>query len=145
MTIKHMHHVGIVVDDLAAATEFFVELGLKPGAETSVEGGWVDRVVGLEGVRSEIVMLETPDGHGRIELAKFHSPSGPGGDRDAPANAPGIRHVTFEVDDLDAALAAVRARGGDLVGEVENYQDIYRLCYVRGPEGIIVELAEKVG
>ena len=145
MTIKHMHHVGIVVDDLAAATEFFVELGLKSGDVTPVEGGFVDRVVGLEGVHSEVVMLETPDGQARIELSKFHSPSGPGGDRDAPANAPGIRHVTFEVDDLDAALAGVRAHGGDLVGEVENYKDIYRLCYVRGPEGIIVELAEKIG
>ena len=140
-----MHHVGIVVDDLAAATEFFVDLGLKLQDEGSVEGDLVDRVVGLEGVRSEIAMLETPDGHGRIELSKFHTPTGPGGDRDAPANAPGIRHVTFEVDDLDAAVAAVRARGGDLVGEVENYQDVYRLCYVRGPEGIIVELAEKIG
>ncbi len=145
MTIQRMHHVGIVVDDLAAATEFFVELGLKLQDEGSVEGDLVDRVVGLEGVRSEIAMLETPDGHGRIELSKFHTPSGPGGDRDAPANAPGIRHVTFEVDDLDAAVATVRARGGDLVGEVENYQDVYRLCYVRGPEGIIVELAEKIG
>ena len=145
MTIQRMHHVGIVVDDLAAATGFFVELGLKLEDEGSVEGDLVDRVVGLEGVRSEIAMLETPDGHGRIELSKFHTPTGPGGDRDAPANAPGIRHVTFEVDDLDAAVATVRARGGDLVGEVENYQDVYRLCYVRGPEGIIVELAEKIG
>ena len=145
MTIKHMHHVGIVVDDLAAATGFFVELGLKSGDVTPVEGGFVDRVVGLEGVHSEVVMLETPEGQARIELSKFHSPSGPGGDRNAPANAPGIRHVTFEVDDLDAALAGVRAHGGDLVGEVENYKDIYRLCYVRGPEGIIVELAEKIG
>ena len=145
MAIQHMHHVGIVVDDLAAATDFFVELGLKAQDEASVEGGLVDRVVGLEGVRSEIVMLETPDGHGRIELVKFHTPSGPVGDRDAPANAPGIRHVTFEVDDLDAAVAGVLARGGDLVGEVENYEDIYRLCYVRGPEGVIVELAEKIG
>lgn len=140
-----MHHVGIVVDDLAAATEFFVELGLELEDEGSVEGDLVDRVVGLDGVRSEIAMLETPDGHGRIELSKFHTPTGPGGDRDAPANAPGIRHVTFEVDDLDTAVATVRARGGDLVGEVENYQDVYRLCYVRGPEGIIVELAEKIG
>jgi catechol 2,3-dioxygenase-like lactoylglutathione lyase family enzyme len=90
-------------------------------------------------------MLETPDGHGRLELSKFHAPSGRGGDRHAPANAPGIRHVTFEVDDIDAAVASVRARGGELVGEVEDYQDIYRLCYVRGPEGIIVELAERIG
>jgi catechol 2,3-dioxygenase-like lactoylglutathione lyase family enzyme len=140
-----MDHVGIVVDDLAAATAFFVELGLELQGEASVEGGWVDRVLGLEGVRSEIVMLETPDGHGRLELSKFHAPSGPGGDRHAPANAPGIRHVTFAVDDLDAAVAGVRARGGELVGEVENYRDIYRLCYVRGPEGIIVELAERIG
>ena len=144
MTIQRMDHVGIVVEDLAAATAFFVELGLKLQGEGSVEGGWVDRVVGLEGVRSEIVMLETPDGHGRLELSKFHAPSGPGGDRHAPANAPGIRHVTFEVDDLDAVLTGLRAHGAELVGEVERYEDIYRLCYVRGPEGIIVELAERL-
>ena len=90
-------------------------------------------------------MLETPDGHGRLELAKFHAPSGQGGDRHAPANTPGIRHVAFAVDDIDAAVAGLRARGGELVGEVENYEDIYRLCYVRGPEGIIVELAERIG
>jgi catechol 2,3-dioxygenase-like lactoylglutathione lyase family enzyme len=145
MTIQRMEHVGIVVDDLAAATAFFVELGLKLQGEASVEGDWVDRVVGLEGVRSEIVMLETPDGHARLELSKFHSPPGRGGDGDAPPNTPGIRHVTFEVDDIEAAVATVRARGGELVGEVENYRDIYRLCYARGPEGIIVELAEKIG
>lgn len=145
MTVQRMDHVGIVVDDLAAATAFFVELGLEMQGEASVEGGWVDRVVGLEDVRAEIVMMETPDGHGRIELAKFHAPLGPGGDRQAPANAPGIRHVTFAVDDIDAAVAGLRAHGGELVGEVERYGDIYRLCYVRGPEGIIVELAEKIG
>ena len=104
----------------------------------------MDRVVGLEGVRSDRD-LETPDGHGRLELSKFHSPSGGGGDRHAPANTPGIRHVTFAVDDNDAAVASVRARGGELDGEVENYEDVYRLCYVRGPEGIIVELAERIG
>ena len=145
MTIQRMEHVGVVVDDLAAATEFFVELGLVLQGEAALEGRLVDRVVGLEGVRSEIVMLETPDGHGRLELSKFHAPPSRGGDRDAPANTPGIRHVTFEVDDVDAAVATVRARGGELVGEVENYQDIYRVCYVRGPEGIIVELAERIG
>ena len=118
MTIQRMDHVGIVVDDLAAATAFFVELGLKLQGEASVEGGWVDRVVGLEGVRSEIAMLETPDGHGRLELSKFHAPPGRGGDRHAPANTPGIRHVTFAVDDIDAAVASVRAHGGELVGEV---------------------------
>ena len=144
MTIQRIDHVGIVVDDLAAATAFFVELGLELQGEASVEGGWVDRVVGLEGVRAEIVMMETPDGHGRIELAKFHAPSGQGGDRHAPANTPGIRHVTFAVDDIDAVLAGLRSHGAELVGEVERYKDIYRLCYVRGPEGIIVGLAEQL-
>lgn len=145
MTIQRMDHVGIVVEDLAAAKAFFVELGLKLQGEASVEGGWVDRVVGLEGVRSEIAMMETPDGHGRLELTKFHAPPSQGGDRHAPANTPGIRHVTFAVDDLDAVVARLRTHGGELVGEVERYEDIYRLCYVRGPEGIIVELAERIG
>jgi len=113
--------------------------------ETPVEGGWVDRVVGLEGVRAEIAMLETPDGHGRLELTKFHAPSGRGGDRHAPAHTPGIRHLAFAVDDIDAAVPSLRARGAELVGEVESYKDIYRLCYLRGPEGIIVELAERIG
>jgi catechol 2,3-dioxygenase-like lactoylglutathione lyase family enzyme len=145
MTIQRMEHVGIVVEDLAAATAFFVELGLELQGEGSVEGGWVDRVVGLEGVRAEIAMLETLDGHGRLELSKFHVPSGRGGDRHAPANTPGIRHVSFLVDDVDAVVAGLRARGAELVGEVERYKDSYRLCYVRGPEGIIVELAERIG
>ena len=145
MTIQRMEHVGIVVDDLAVATAFFVELGLELQGEGSVEGGWVDRVVGLEGVRAEIAMMETPDGHGRVELAKFHAPLNPGGDRHAPANVPGIRHVAFAVDDIDAVVAGLRARGTELVGEVERYEDRYRLCYVRGPEGIIVELAERIG
>ena len=145
MTIQRMDHVGIVVDDLAAAKAFFLELGLEVQGEWQVEGDSVDRVVGLEGVRSEIVMMETPDGHSRLELTKFQAPPGPAGDQNAPANTPGIRHLTFAVDDIDAAVATVRARGGELVGEVENYEDIYRLCYVRGPEGIIVELAERIG
>jgi catechol 2,3-dioxygenase-like lactoylglutathione lyase family enzyme len=140
-----MDHVGIVVDDLAAATAFFLELGLKLQDERPVAGDWVDRVVGLDGVRVDMAMLETPDGHGRLELAKFHAPASPGGDPHAPANMPGIRHLTFAVDDLDAAVAGARAHGAGLVGEVERYKDIYRLCYVRGPEGIIVELAERIG
>ena len=145
MTIQRMDHVGIVVEDLADAVAFFVELGLELQGEAQVDGRWVDRVVGLEGVRSEIAMLETPDGHGRVELAKFHAPSSPGGDRHAPANAPGIRHVAFVVDDIDAIVASLRARGAELVGEVERYEDSYRLCYVRGPEGIIVMLTEQIG
>jgi catechol 2,3-dioxygenase-like lactoylglutathione lyase family enzyme len=145
VTIQRMDHVGVVVDDLAAATAFFVELGLELQGEAAVEGGWVDRVVGLEGVRAEIAMVGTPDGHGRIELTKFHAPSGRGGDRPAPANTPGIRHLAFAVDDLDAVVAGLRARDVELVGKVERYKDSYRLCYVRGPEGIIVELAEQIG
>ena len=142
--IQRMDHVGIVVDDLAAAIEFFVELGLELQGERSVEGSWVDRVVGLEGVRADIAMLKTPDGHGRVELAKFHAPPAEGEATRAQPNTPGIRHLTFAVRDIDAVLAALRAQGAELVGELERYEDIYRLCYVRGPEGIIVELAERV-
>jgi catechol 2,3-dioxygenase-like lactoylglutathione lyase family enzyme len=145
MTIQRMEHVGIVVDDLAAATAFFVELGLELQGDGSVEGDQVDRVVGLEGVQAEIAMMETPDGHARLELTKFHAPSGQGGDRHAPANTPGLRHLAFSVDDIDAVVAGLRARGAELVGEVGRYGDSYRLCYVRGPEGIIVELAQPIG
>lgn len=140
-----MEHVGIVVEDLAAATEFFVELGLELQNEVLVEGRWADRVVGLDGIQVEIAMLQTPDGHGRIELAKFHAPSAPPGVRQAPANTPGIRHVAFAVEDIDAVVAGLRARGAELAGELERYEDSYRLCYVRGPEGILVELAERIG
>ena len=140
-----MDHVGIVVDDLAAAIEFFVELGLVLEGEGPVEGRWVDRVVGLEGVRAEIAMMQTPDGNGRLELSKFHSPSSKGDDLHAPANTPGIRHVSFAVEDIEAVIAGLRARGAELVGELERYEDRYRLCYVRGPEGILIELAERIG
>ena len=145
MTIQRMDHVGIVVDDLAAAIRFFVDLGLELEGEMAVGGGWVDRIVGLEGVRSDIAMLRTADGHGRIELSTFHSPPSQGADSPAPANARGLRHVSFEVDDVAAIVAGLRARGAELVGTVEQYEDSYRLCYVRGPEGIIVELAERLG
>ena len=140
-----MDHVGIVVDDLAAATEFFVELGLVRQGEGAVEGSSVDRIVGLEGVRADFAMMQTPDGNGRLELVKFHSPSSPGGDGHAPANAPGIRHVTFAVEDIDDVVARLQARGAELVGELERHEDVYRLCYIRGPEGIIIELAERIG
>jgi catechol 2,3-dioxygenase-like lactoylglutathione lyase family enzyme len=140
-----MDHVGIVVDDIAAATEFFAGLGLEVQGEASVEGSWADRIVGLDGIRSDIVMLQTPDGHGRIELSKFHSPPAEAGDGQAPANTLGIRHLCFEVEDVDALVAGLRARGFELVGELETYEDIYKSCYVRGPEGIIVELAERIG
>jgi catechol 2,3-dioxygenase-like lactoylglutathione lyase family enzyme len=145
MTIRRMEHVGIVVDDLAAATEFFLQLGLKLQGQGPVEGRWVDRIVGLKGVRADIAMLETPDGHGRLELTKFHTPSSQGGDGHAPSNTRGIRHIAFAVEGIDAIVAGLRDRGTELVGELEQYENIYRLCYVRGPEGIIVELAERIG
>ncbi len=145
MTIQRMDHVGIVVDDLEAATAFFVQLGLEPKDAGSVEGRWVDRVVGLEGIEVDYAFMQTPDGHGRLELIKFRSPTYQGDKRPAPANVPGIRHIAFAVEDIDAVVARLRAHGAELVGEVENYEDIYRLCYVHGPEGIIVELAERIG
>jgi catechol 2,3-dioxygenase-like lactoylglutathione lyase family enzyme len=145
MTIRRMDHVGIVVDDLAEATAFFGELGLDAGGDGSVEGPWVERIVALDGVRVDFAFMQTPDGQGRLELIKFNAPTGPGGDRHAPANMPGIRHIAFAVDDIDAAVARLQARGAELVGEVVRYENGYRLCYIRGPAGIIVELAEKIG
>jgi catechol 2,3-dioxygenase-like lactoylglutathione lyase family enzyme len=145
MAIKRMDHVGIVVDDLAAATEFFVELGLELEGEASVEGPDVDRIVGLDDVRSDVAFLQVPDGGVRLELIKFNSPPGLAGDTQAPPHAPGIRHLTFVVEDIHAVVAGLEARGVELVGELVRYGDIYWLCYVRGPEGIIVELAEPIG
>ncbi len=145
MTIKRMEHVGVVVEDLAAATAFFVELGLELEGETSVEGRWVDRLVGLDNVRSDIAQLRTPDGHFRLELSKFHTPTAARSEPNAPMNTPGIRHILFAVEDIEDVLARLRSHGAELVGELERYEDSYRLCYVRGPEGIIVELAEQIG
>lgn len=140
-----MDHAGVVVDDLASAIEFFTELGMVVGAEWSAEDPRVDRIVGLDGVKADVAMLKTPDGGGQIELSEFRSPAYQADDRPAPANAPGIRHLSFEIEDLDAVLDALRARGAELIGEVLRYGDTYRLCYVRGPAGIIVELAERTG
>lgn len=145
MTVQRLEHIGIVVDDLAAATAFFAALGLEVEGEASVEGGSVDRINGLEGVRADVVILRIPDGNGKVELAKYRSPAYEGAAGPAPANAPGIRHILFVVDDIKASLAALRAHGGELVGELESYEDSYWLCYVRGPAGIIVELAQKIG
>jgi catechol 2,3-dioxygenase-like lactoylglutathione lyase family enzyme len=148
MTVQRLEHIGIVVDDLAAATAFFVALGLEVEGKTSVEGDLVDRINGLEGVRSDVVILQTPDDHAtKLELAQYRSPAyeGDDGPAPAPANAPGIRHILCVVDDVEESLAALRAHGGELVGELVNYESIYWLCYVRGPAGIIVELAEKIG
>jgi catechol 2,3-dioxygenase-like lactoylglutathione lyase family enzyme len=144
MTIQRMDNVGIVVDDLAAATAFFVELGLELEGEATVEGRWVDRIVGLDGVRSDIAMLRTPDGHGRLELTKFHTPPARNTDPNAPVNTLGIRRIMFAVDDIEDVLARLQAHGAELVGEVVQYEDKYQLCYVRGPEGIMIALAEQL-
>ena len=146
MTIQRMDHVGVVVDDLEAAVAFFVDLGMELEGRAPIEGHWVDRVVGLDGVRVDVAMLRTPDGHGRLELTKFHTPRAVGAEpQDAPGNTLGLRSIMFAVDDIDVVVAGLRARGAELVGEVVQYQDSYRLCYVRGPEGIIVALAEQLG
>jgi catechol 2,3-dioxygenase-like lactoylglutathione lyase family enzyme len=145
MTIQRMDHVSVVVDDLEAAKAFFVELGMEVEAEAPIEGPWVDRVNALDGVRVDIAMMRTPDGHGRLELTKFHSPTAVSPEpENALANTLGLRSIMFAVDDIDATVARLRAHGAQLVGEVAQYQDSYRLCYVRGPEGIIVALAEQL-
>jgi catechol 2,3-dioxygenase-like lactoylglutathione lyase family enzyme len=143
MTVLRMDNVLLVVEDLEAAIAFFAELGLELEGETTVEGEWVDRIVGLDGVRSDIAMMRTPDGHGRLELDKFHSPPAVRGEPvNAPVNTLGIRRIMFAVDDIDDVLARLQAHGAELVGEVVQYEDEYRLCYLRGPEGILVALAE---
>jgi catechol 2,3-dioxygenase-like lactoylglutathione lyase family enzyme len=146
MTIQRMDNVLIVVDDLEAAKAFFVELGMELEGEMPVEGRWVDQVVGLENVRAEIAMMRTPDGHGRVELTKFHTPAAVRTEpKSAPANALGIRRIMFAVDNVKDVLARLRAHGAELVGDVAQYEDMYRLCFIRGPEGIIIGLAEQLG
>ena len=141
-----MDNVGIVVDDLAATIAFFVELGLELEGEAQVEGPWVDRVVGLDGVQVDIAMMRTADGHSRLELTKFRRPAAASPvPKNAPANTLGIRRIMFAVEDIEDVLSRLRAHGAELVGEVAQYEDRYRLCYVRGPEGIIVALAEQLG
>ncbi|MEU4524802.1 VOC family protein [Amycolatopsis sp. NPDC024027] len=145
MTIQRMDNVGVVVEDLAAVTAFFVALGMELEGEATVGGPEVDVLVGLEGVRCDMAVVRTPDGHGRLELMKFHAPAAPAAaDRDAPVNAFGLRRIMFAVEDIEAVLARVRPHGTEPVGELVRYEDDYRLCYLRGPEGIIVALAEKL-
>ena len=145
MTIKRMDNVLIVVEDLQAATAFFAELGMELEGETQVEGPWVDRTVGLDGVRADITMMRTPDGHGRVELSRFHTPPAVRAEpENAPSNALGMRRIMFTVDDIDDVVARLRSHGAELVGEIAQYGDIYRLCFVRGPEGIIIGLSEQL-
>ena len=146
MTIQRMDNVLIVVDNLEAAKSFFIELGLELEGETQVEGPSVDRLIGLEGVRATLALMRTPDGHGRIELDKFHTPDAIRfGPVDAPVNALGIRRIMFAVEDLDAVVGRVCAHGAELIGDVVQYEDTYRLAYIRGPEGVMVGLSEQIG
>jgi catechol 2,3-dioxygenase-like lactoylglutathione lyase family enzyme len=146
MTIQRMDNVGIVVDDLDAAVAFFAELGMELEGKTQVEGLWADRTVGLDGVRSDIAMMRTPDGHGRLELAKYHTPVAVVADpQNPPPNTLGLHRVMFAVDDIDDTIARLRAHGAELLGEVAQFESIFRLCYLRGPAGIIVALAEQIG
>ncbi|HEX3280700.1 MAG TPA: VOC family protein [Pyrinomonadaceae bacterium] len=145
MTIKRMDHVSVVVEDLPAAIAFFTTLGMAREGEAAIEGDWVDRINGIDSVQVDIVMMRTPDGHGRLELTKFRNPKliemAPA---IAPPNALGLRSVMFTVDSVDDTVARLRANGAELIGEVAQYEDKYRLCYIRGPAGIIVSLAEEL-
>jgi catechol 2,3-dioxygenase-like lactoylglutathione lyase family enzyme len=145
MGVRSFDHVGVVVDDLDAVTKFFLDLGFEREDLVPLEGEWMDKVVGLDGVRAELVVVKAPDGSGRLELTKYHTPAGEGEVRPSPSNRLGFRHIAYAVQDLDTILDGLRDRDVDLVGDVVNYQDTYRLCYVRGPEGLIVEFAERIG
>jgi catechol 2,3-dioxygenase-like lactoylglutathione lyase family enzyme len=140
--LLQMHNIGIVVDDLQAAIAFFAELGLELEGETTVEGQWVDRLIALNDVRSDIVMMRTPDGHSRLELSKFQSPTATSVELNAPVNTLGMGRIMFGVEDLKEVLTRLQAHGAELVGEIVQYEDIYLLCYIRGPEGILIALAE---
>lgn len=144
--LLRMDNILIVVEDLEAARAFFVELGMELEGETQVEGPWVDQVVGLDGVRADITMLRTPDGHNRVELTRFHTPPAVrAGPENAPTNALGLRRLMFAVEGLDDVVARLRKHGAELVREIAQYENLYRLCFMRGPEGIIIGLAEQLG
>ena len=145
MTLQRMDNVGIVVDDLPATIDFFRELGLELEGQATVEGEWAGRVTGLRDQRVEIAMMRTPDGHSRLELSRFLSPPVVADHRNAPVNALGYLRVMFAVEDIDATLVRLGKRGAKLVGEVVQYEDLYRLCYIRGPEGILIGLAQQLG
>ncbi len=145
MTLKRMDNVLIVVEDMEAAKAFFFELGMELEGEMPLEGSFVDRVVGLENVRCEIATLRTPNGGGKIELSKFHTPAAIRAEpANAPANTLGIRRIMFAVENVDDVVARLRTHGAELVGEIAQYEDIYRVCFIRGPEGIILGLAEEL-
>ncbi len=144
MTIKRMDNVGIVVESLDTAISFFSELGLELEGRATIEGEWAGRVTGVRGQRVEIAMMRTPDGHSRLELSRFLAPPVIADHRNAPVNALGYLRVMFTVEDIDETLARLRKHGAQLVGEVVRYKDVYRLCYIRGPEGLLIGLAEEL-
>lgn len=144
MKLRKIEHIGINVNDLAATKAFFVDLGLTVVGEWTAEGEWLDRILGLEGVKTENIMLSLPEGGAMLEISKYHAPTDPAGVQPLPPNTLGIRHLTFPVDDLDAVIANAKAKGCQLVGEIYNYEDTYNLCYIRGPEGIILEFAQEL-
>lgn len=145
MTVQRMDNVAIVVDDLDAAVAFFTELGMELEGKWQAEGPWADRTVGLDGVRSDIAMMRAPDGHGRLELTKYQNPAAVGtGPENPPPNTLGLHRVMFAVDDIDDTVARLRAHGAELLGEVAQYESMFRLCYLRGPAGIIVAVAEQI-
>ena len=145
MSVQRMDNVGIVVDDLATTIDFFRELGLELEGRATIEGEWAGRVTGLGYQRVEIAMMRTPDGHSRLELSRFLTPPTVADHRNDPVNALGYLRVMFAVDDIDETLARLRKRGAQLVGEVVQYEDVYRLCYIRGPEGLLIGLAQELG
>jgi catechol 2,3-dioxygenase-like lactoylglutathione lyase family enzyme len=146
MTLQRMDNILIVVEDLEAAKAFFAELGMELEGETQVEGPSVDSTVGLTGVRADITMMRAPDGHGRVELTRFHTPPAVRAEpENAPANTLGIRRIMFAVEDIEDVVARLRRHGAELLGEIAQYEDSYRLCFLRGPEGIIIGLAEQLG
>jgi catechol 2,3-dioxygenase-like lactoylglutathione lyase family enzyme len=145
MAIQRMDNVAIVVDDLDAAVAFFTELGMEVEGTASIEGAFADQTVGLDGVQSDIAMMRTPDGHSKLELTKYHNPAVLGtGQQDPPPNTLGLHRVMFAVDDIDGTIARLRGHGAELLGEVAQYETMFRLCYLRGPAGIIVALAEQI-
>src|SRR6202158_4561563 len=144
MALKRMDNVGIVVDDLVATIEFFRELGLELEGQATIEGEWAERVTGLHPMHVEIAMMRTPDGHSRLEISRFLTPPTVADHRNAPVNALGYLRVMFAVDDIDETLERLRKRGAQLVGEVVQYKDAYRLCYIRGPEGLLIGLAQEL-
>jgi catechol 2,3-dioxygenase-like lactoylglutathione lyase family enzyme len=144
MKIRHVDHIGIVVNDLVAAKAFFVDFGFTVLGEAAVQGEWVERIIGLKDVHEDVVMVQAPDGQLNLELVKFHQPIDQEDIRPASANTPGLRHIAFQVEDIESIVHTLKQKGIELVGEIQTYEDSWKLCYVRGPEGIILELAEQI-